>query len=52
MTDIQGNIIDNLTFEDGHPNIKIDISDKESGVYFIDVFGNRGLENRLYFLKQ
>ena len=52
MTDIQGKIVLDLKLMNTVSNYKIDISDKKSGVYYVEVYGEKGLEFRQCLLKK
>lgn len=52
MMDIQGKVVLELTPEKASSSYKLDISDKQSGAYYIEVLGNKGLKNKYCLLKK
>lgn len=52
MTDIQGKVILELTPEKASSSYKLDISDRQSGIYYIEVFGNHGVKHTVCLLKK
>lgn len=52
MTDIQGKVILELAPEKASSSYKLDISDWQSGIYYIEVLGNNGVKHTVCLLKK
>ncbi len=52
LTDIQGKVIMDLKIDNAVSIYNLDISDKKSGVYYLKVYGEQGLEYRQCLLKK
>lgn len=52
MTDIQGKVILELAPEKASSSYKLDISDRQSGIYYIEVLGNYGVKHTVCLLKK